>query len=207
MGSYGNTQVNSQMLQDFQNNVIMNAGQSSEQTLEVQEKYYSTLSDYLTPNQQNLELAQNIFSGSIIGGSTAIPGQAQSYSGENGDGYVDFLGYLGNNAYPPVEYPNDRVSELNDCAKDLPMFLASTMLPKPSVNADDNALAQDAARALAAWTNLSPVEQFGGITSTKSPYSKITSFVPVIPIPDSQKTYALFNNSSINFNYGGVSSG
>jgi hypothetical protein len=79
-------------------------------------------------------------------------------------------------AFPPVSYKDDRASQLSQCAKDLPMFAASSLLPKPSVNADNNALSQSAARALAAFTALSPAEQIGAITSNNTPYSKTTDF-------------------------------
>jgi hypothetical protein len=52
------------------------------------------------------------------------------------------------------------------------MFAASSLLPKPSVNADNNGLSQSAARALSAFTALSPSEQIGAITSNNTPYSK-----------------------------------
>ena len=56
------------------------------------------------------------------------------------------------------------------------MFAASSLLPKPSVNADNNALSQSAARALAAFTALSPAEQIGSITSNNTPYSKTSDY-------------------------------
>ena len=56
------------------------------------------------------------------------------------------------------------------------MFAASSLLPKPSVNADNNALSQSAARALAAFTALSPTEQIGAITSNNTPYSKTSDY-------------------------------
>jgi hypothetical protein len=56
------------------------------------------------------------------------------------------------------------------------MFAASSLLPKPSVNADNNALSQSAARALAAFTALSPAEQIGAITSNNTPYSKTSDY-------------------------------
>ena len=56
------------------------------------------------------------------------------------------------------------------------MFAASSLLPKPSVNADNNALSQSAARALAAFTALSPAEQIGAITSNNTPFSKTSDY-------------------------------
>jgi hypothetical protein len=114
----------------------------------------------------------------------------------NGNGYIDNLGYLGNNVYPPVAYPNERYDELSNCAKDLPMFAASSLLPKPSTNADNNALSQDAAKALSAYTALSPVEQIGGITSIKTPYSKLTDIRAIDPINSSKMIDVPFNGAS-----------
>jgi hypothetical protein len=93
------------------------------------------------------------------------------------------------------------------------MFAASSLLPKPSVNADSNALSQSAARALSAFTNLSPVEQVGAITRTGHlPYGSTTSerpppsilkqnvFVPVFnasPFAEAPASYGNFNSTTL----------
>jgi hypothetical protein len=157
--------------------------------------YYSTLQNYLNPSMQNLQLAQNVYSGNIMGGAPQ-PGATSSYSDSVGNGYVDNLGYLNGDSFPPVAYSNDRASELSKCAKDLPMFAASSLLPKPSTNANNNALSQSAARALSAYTALSPVEQIGAITSINTPYSKTSDVRALDPIPQSSMVTPLFNASS-----------
>ena len=105
-----------------------------------------------------------------------LPGASSTYKNSPGDGFVDNLGHLGGLTFPSVNFQNDRASQLSQCAKDLPMFAASSLLPKPSVNANNNALSQSAARALAAFTALSPVEQIGAITSNNTPYSKTSDY-------------------------------
>jgi hypothetical protein len=76
------------------------------------------------------------------------------------------------------------------------MFAASSLLPKPSSNADNNALSQDAARALAAWTNLSPVEQIGALTSIGNmPYGTTVSERPIPLIPQNSVLTPMFNSS------------
>jgi hypothetical protein len=162
-----------QQLQNYQDSITMGVGTNLNTVNSMAAQYYAILENYLSPTQLNLELAQNISSKSIYPGSTT-GGQSSYYEDSTGNGYVDNLGYLGNNVYPSVSYGNDRMAELSNCAKDLPMFAASSLLPKASTNADNNALSQDAARALSAFTALSPVEQIGGITSIKTPYSKLT---------------------------------
>ena len=184
-----------QNLQNYQNTLNVNNNTSINEINEMASKYYSILENYLNPTPMNLELAQNINSNSVLAGPTA-PGSSNSYSDNNGNGYIDNLGYLGNNVYPPVAYQNERYDELSNCAKDLPMFAASSLLPKPSTNADNNALSQDAARALSAYTALSPVEQIGGITSIKTPYSKLTDIRAIDPINNSQMVNVPFNGSS-----------
>jgi hypothetical protein len=167
-------------LQGYQDDITMGVGTNLNDVNQMASKYYSLLEDYLNPTALNLELAQNISAGPIYPGSSA-GGQSSYYENTSGNGYIDNLGYLGNNVYPPVSYGNDRMAELSSCAKDLPMFAASSLLPKASTNADNNALSQDAARALSAFTALSPVEQIGGITSIKTPYSKLTDLRALPP--------------------------
>jgi len=184
-----------QNLQNYQNSVLVNTGTSGDQINKMGANYYSTLQNYLNPSMQNLQLAQNVYQGNIMGG-TSQPGSTSSYSDSLGNGYVDNLGYLNGDYFPPVAYSNDRASELSKCAKDLPMFAASSLLPKPSTNADNNALSQSAARALSAYTALSPVEQIGAITSINTPYSKTSDVRALNPIPQSSMVTPLFNASS-----------
>ena len=184
-----------QNLQNYQNNLNVNNNTSINEINQMASNYYSILENYLNPTPMNLELAQNLSTNNSMGGQV-VPGAASSYSDSNGNGYIDNLGYLGNNVYPSVAYPNERYDELSNCAKDLPMFAASSLLPKPSTNADNNALSQDAARALSAYTALSPVEQIGGITRIKTPYSKLTDIRAIDPINSSQLVNVPFNGSS-----------
>jgi hypothetical protein len=142
----------------------------------------------------NLQLAQNIYSRPIMAGQP-MPGAATTYTNNFGDGYTDNLGFLDGTSYPPVNYANDRAAQLSQCATDLPMFAASSLLPKPSPNADNNALSQSAARALAAYTALSPVEQIGAITSINTPYSKTSDIRALDQIPQKSMQTALFNSS------------
>jgi len=193
--SSGPSLETTQNLQNYQNNVLVNVGTSSDQINKMGANYYSTLQNYLNPSMQNLQLAQNVYSGNIMGGPSQ-PGATSSYSDSVGNGYVDNLGYLNGESFPPVAYSNDRASELSKCAKDLPMFAASSLLPKPSTNADNNALSQSAARALAAYTALSPVEQIGAITSINTPYSKTSDVRALDPIPQSSMLTPLFNSAS-----------
>jgi hypothetical protein len=191
----GSTLADTQALQNYQDSLMVNSNTSIADINDMASNYYSVLQNYLNPTPLNLELAQNISSGSIVPGST-VTGESSSYSDSNGGGYIDNLGYLGKNVYPPVAYGNDRSAELSSCAKDLPMFAASSLLPKPSTNADNNALSQDAARALAAFTALSPVEQIGGITSIKTPYSKLTDIRAIDPIEKDKMLNVPFNGAS-----------
>ena len=162
-------------LENYQNSIVMNVGTSVEDINKSGARYYLNLQNYLNPSIDNLELAQNISSRPIQAG-VPLPGASSFYKNSLGDGYTDNLGHLKGSAYPPVAYTNDRAAQLSQCAKDLPMFAASSLLPKPSVNADNNGLSQSAARALAAFTALSPAEQIGAITSNNSPYSKTSDF-------------------------------
>lgn len=181
-------------LEDYQKSLMVNNGTSADQINKMGAQYYANLQNYLNPSMGNLQLAQNISSFPIVGGVNSLGGSS-SYSNVNGAGYSDNLGYLGNSAYPPVAYSNDRAAQLSQCAKDLPMFAASSLLPKPSANADNNALSQSAARALAAYTALSPVEQIGAITSNNTPYSKTSDIRALDQIPQSSIQTALFNSS------------
>jgi hypothetical protein len=162
-------------LENYQDSIVMNIGSSVEDINKSGARYYLNLQNYLNPSIDNLELAQNISSRPIQAG-VPLPGASSFYKNSLGDGYTDNLGHLGGSAYPPVAYQNDRAEQLSQCAKDLPMFAASSLLPKPSVNADNNALSQSAARALAAFTALSPAEQIGAITSNNTPYSKTSDY-------------------------------
>ena len=184
-----------QSVENYQNQVVVNAGTSADQINQYGAMYYANLQNYLNPSLANLQLAQNISASPNYGGPTQAPGAANSYSDANGSGYVDNLGYLNNETYPPVSYANDRVSQLSQCARDLPMFAASSLLPKPSANADNNALSQSAARALAAFTALAPVEQIGAITSINTPYSKTSDIRALDQIPMKQMQTPLFNAS------------
>jgi hypothetical protein len=162
-------------LENYQDNLIMNVGTSVEDVNKSGAQYYLNLQNYLNPSIDNLELAQNISSRPIVGG-VPLPGAAEYYSNNLGDGFVSNLGQLTGQYFPSVNYQNNRAMQLSNCAKDLPMFAASSLLPKPSVNADNNALSQSAARALAAFTALSPSEQIGAITSNGTPYSKTSDY-------------------------------
>jgi hypothetical protein len=187
-----------QNLQNYQNNITMNTTTNVDMVNRMGADYYSTLQNYLNPSVNNLELAQNIYPGPIQGGVYPA-GASSSYSNSQGGGFVDNLGYLDGSAYPSVAYSNDRASQLSNCAKDLPMFAASSLLPKPSSNANSNELSQSAARALAAYTALSPVEQIGAITSINIPYSKTSDIRAIDQIPQSSMQTALFNSASANY--------
>ena len=182
-------------LENYQRSLVMNIGTGIEQVNKQGSQYYLNLQNFLSPGIQNLELASNISARPIQGGVT-LPGAPQSYSNKNGDGYVGNLGHLGGlGSFPTVAYSNERAAQLSKCAKDLPMFAASSLLPKPSSNSDNNALSQSAARALAAFTNLSPVEQIGAITSNNTPYSKTTDIRALIQLEQSNVYTPMFNSS------------
>jgi len=183
-------------VENYQQGIVENIGTSVEQVNKQGAQYYLNLQNYLNPSIQNLELASNISARPIQGG-VSLPGAAESYSNKNGDGYISNLGHLsGLGAYPPVAYSNERAAQLSKCASDLPLFAASSLLPKPSSNADNNALSQSAARALAAWTNLAPVEQIGAITSTKLPFSKTTDERAIVQIPQTSIQTPMFYAAS-----------
>ena len=181
-------------LETYQDNIVMNVGTSVEDVNKTGARYYSNLQNYLNPSIDNLELAQNVSSRPIMAG-VPLPGAASFYKNSIGDGFTDNLGHLGSMAFPPVSYQNDRAAQLSQCAKDLPMFAASSLLPKPSVNADNNALSQSAARALAAFTALSPAEQIGAITSNNSPFSKTSDFRALDQIPLQEMVTPIFGAS------------
>jgi len=204
-----NSLPNAQNLENYQNNLVMNVGTSVEDVNKSGARYYLNLQNYLNPSIDNLELAQNISARPIMAG-VPLPGAAEFYKNNLGDGYTGNLGYLNGNAFPSVSYKNDRAAQLSQCAKDLPMFAASSLLPKPSVNANNNALSQSAARALAAFTALSPVEQIGAITSNNTPYSKTSDFRALDPIDWNNYIDPVFQGASalgIPPYYGQVNSG
>ena len=181
-------------LERYQDNVVMNVGTSVEDVNKTGARYYTNLQNYHNPSVDNLELAQNISSRPIMAG-VPLPGAANFYKNSIGDGFTDNLGHLNGNAFPPVSYQNDRAAQLSQCAKDLPMFAASSLLPKPSVNADNNALSQNAARALAAFTALSPAEQIGAITSNNTPFSKTSDYRALDQIPLQDMVTPIFGAS------------
>jgi hypothetical protein len=184
-----------QNLENYQDKLVMNVGTSLEDVNKSGARYYLNLQNYLNPSIDNLELAQNISARPIMGG-VPLPGAAETYRNSLGDGLVKNLGHLGGNTFPSVSYQNDRAAQLSQCAKDLPMFAASSLLPKPSVNADNNALSQSAARALAAFTALSPVEQIGAITSNNTPYSKTADYRALNPIDYNNYVDPVFQGAS-----------
>ena len=196
-------------LEKYQDSVVMNIGTSVEDVNKTGAQYYLNLQNYLNPSIDNLELAQNISSRPIMGG-VPLPGASSFYKNSIGDGYTDNLGHLGGLSFPPVSYKDDRASQLSQCAKDLPMFAASSLLPKPSVNADNNALSQSAARALAAFTALSPAEQIGAITSNNTPFSKTTDYRALDQIPIQSMSTPMFGSASALYippTFGQVNSG
>jgi hypothetical protein len=190
----GNSLANTIALENYQDTILMNTGTSTAEVNKIGAQYYLDLQNYLNPSRQNLELASNIQATPVVAG-VPLPGAPESYEYKNGNGYVNNLGFLqGVGAFPPVAYSNDRAAQLSKCAKDLPMFAASSLLPKPSVNADNNALSQSAARALAAWTNLSPVEQSGALTRIGNlPYGTTVSERPIPLIPQNSIVTPMFN--------------
>jgi hypothetical protein len=190
----GPSLTSAQDLENYQESLVMNVGTSSEDVNKSGARYYLNLQNYLNPSIDNLELAQNISSRPTQAG-VPLPGAASFYKNSLGDGYTDNLGHLGGQSFPPVAYQNDRAAQLSQCAKDLPMFAASSLLPKPSVNADNNALSQSAARALAAFTNLSPAEQIGAITSNNTPYSKTSDIRALDQISINSMQTPMFGSS------------
>jgi len=195
-------------LENYQDSIVMNVGSSVDDINKSGARYYLNLQNYLNPSIDNLELAQNISSRPIQAG-VPLPGASSFYKNSLGDGYTDNLGHLDGHAFPPVAYQNDRAAQLSQCAKDLPMFAASSLLPKPSVNADNNGLSQNAARALAAFTALSPAEQIGAITSNNTPYSKTSDYRALDQIPINSMQTPMFAASPalyISPSYGQVQS-
>jgi hypothetical protein len=182
-------------LENYQDSMVMNVGTSVEDVNKTGAQYYLNLQNYLNPSIDNLELAQNISARPIMAG-VPLPGASSTYKNNLGDGFTSNLGKLGGNVFPSVNYSNTRADQLSQCAKDLPMFAASSLLPKPSVNADNNALSQSAARALAAFTALSPAEQIGAITSNNTPYSKTTDYRALDQINYSNFQTPMFGSAS-----------
>jgi hypothetical protein len=192
----GGPSLNATMdLENYQDRVVMNVGTSVDDVNKAGARYYLNLQNYLNPSIDNLELAQNISARPVMAG-VPLPGASSFYKNNLGDGYVNNLGYLGSQVCPSVSYQNDRAAQLSQCAKDLPMFAASSLLPKPSVNANNNALSQSAARALAAFTALSPVEQIGAITSNNTPYSKTSDYRALDQINYNNYVDPIFQGSS-----------
>jgi len=191
---YGNTLANSQKIQNYQDAINVNNMTSSDDINQMANKYFSDLENYLNPSMANLELIQNVSSAPISAGSTN-PMDAHAYTAANGDGYSSNLGYLNGVAHPPVTFGDSRTDQLSQCAKDLPMFAASSLLPKPSTNAGNNALSQSAARALAAFTALGAVEQIGAITSDGSVYSKMSDLRALPAIDQYNTATSIFYNT------------
>jgi hypothetical protein len=185
MAQYGNTLSNTQNIQNFGDQVSVNTSTTNADINNMTTKYFTDLQNYLNPSMDNLQLIQNISSMSN-GPSNNDPYQSNSYTSELGDGFRSNLGFLNGVAYPPVTFGDSRTDQLSQCAKELPMFAASSLLPKPSTNNSDNALSQSAARALAAFTNLGPVEQIGAITSDGSVYSKMSDIRALPQIQSAQ---------------------
>lgn len=182
--------------ENFQNRIIMNNASNRDDVSQQSASFYQTLQDYLNPSSDNLELAQNISSKNIQAGRNN-PGAANMYSNDVGDGFSSVLGHLGGSDYPPVNFGDDRAAGLSKCAKDLPMFAASSLLPKPSTNASDNGLSQSAARSLAAFYALGAYEQIGVPTQIGNlPGSKITQERATFNVPQANMTVPLFNASS-----------
>jgi hypothetical protein len=181
-------------LENYQDSVVMNVGTSVDDINKTGARYYLNLQNYLNPSIDNLELAQNISARPIMAG-VPLPGASNTYKNNLGDGFTSNLGRLNGNDFPSVNYSNTRAEQLSQCAKDLPMFAASSLLPKPSVNADNNALSQSAARALAAFTALSPTEEFGALTNIGLPYGAISDFRAIPEIDYMNFQTPMFNST------------
>jgi len=194
--SYGNTQINSQNLQNFPNQVRVNTNTTTGDISNMVSSYYSNLQNYLTPSMANLQLIQNVNSDMITPDENDAK-DINNYSNSIGDGFSSNLGFLNGVSHPPVNFGDARADKLSKCAKELPMFAASSLLPKPSTNSNNNALSQSAARALAAFTALGPVEQIGAITSDGSVYSKISDLraLPQIQSTQSAMFYTTPNST------------
>ena len=194
MAEYGNTLGNSQKIQNYGSSVNINNGTTSEEVNKMTTKYFTDLQNYLNPSMANLELIQNISAMPNMAG-VAGTNQSNSYTSNVGDGFQSNLGYLNGVTYPSVSFGDSRTDQLSQCAKDLPMFAASSLLPKPSTNSGNNALSQSAARALAAFTALGAVEQIGAITSDGSVYSKMSD-IRALPAIDQYNTMtSIFYNT------------
>jgi hypothetical protein len=166
-------------VQNYQGNITMDVASTPEDVLQRGAEYSDAVLAYTNPSNVNLELASNQPSSGLN-----APGKCTYYGNTTtGNGFVDYCGELGGNTYPPVDYPGRDV-KLSQCAKDLPMFAASSLLPKASPNTDTQELTQEAAQALAALTNLSPIEQFGAPTNFGLPQEVVSSERPAPPIAD-----------------------
>lgn len=202
---YGNTQLNTQNLQNFPTQVRVNDMTTTGDISNMVSSYYSNLQNYLTPSMANLQLIQNVNPGIITPGETGT-NNINNYLNELGDGFSSNIGFLNGVSYPPVSYGDARADKLSKCAKELPMFAASSLLPKPSTNSNNNALSQSAARALAAFTALGPVEQIGAITSDGSVYSKISD-LRALPQIQSTQSAMFYTTPNTTVGYGQVQMG
>jgi hypothetical protein len=206
---YGNTQMNTQNLQNFPTQVRVNTSTTSSDISNMVSSYYSNLQNYLTPSMANLQLIQNVKTDIVTPNYDQL--HINNYGNELGDGHESNLGFLNGVSYPSINYGDARADKLSKCAKELPMFAASSLLPKPSTNSSNTALSQSAARALAAFTALGPVEQIGALTTLGNmPYGTTTDFRAVPLIPQSSVLTPLFmgpSNVGISPVYGSVISG
>ena len=173
----GPTLAATQAIQDYPSSISMDVGSTVQDVAQKGAEYSDAVLAYTNPSGQNLELASN----QPMSGLNA-PGKCNYYSDPvTGNGFVDYCGELGGQTYPAVDFPG-RDQKLSQCAKDLPMFAASSLLPKASPNADTQELTQEAAQALAALTNLSPIEQFGAPTNFGLPQEVVSSERPAPPV-------------------------
>jgi len=178
-------------VQKYQDNLSVDVATTPEDVLQRGAEYSDAVLAYTNPSGVNLELASN----QPMSGLNA-PGKCDYYGDSTtGNGYMNYCGELGGKSYPPVDYAG-RDQKLSQCAKDLPMFAASSLLPKASPNADTQELAQEAAQALAALTNLSPIEQFGAPTNFGLPQEVVSSERPAPPVPNrfNNDLVALYNS-------------
>ena len=205
LAGYGNTQMNTRNLENFSNQIRINDMTTTGEVNNMVSSYYSNLQNYLTPSMANLQLIQNVNPGFITSGETG-GNNINNYSDSLGDGFSSNLGFLNGVSYPPVNYGDARADKLSKCAKELPMFAASSLLPKPSTNSNNNALSQSAARALAAFTALGPVEQIGAITSDGSVYSKISD-LRALPQIQSTQSAMFYTTPNTTVGYGQVQMG
>ena len=178
-------------IQNYQQDVTVDVATTPEDVLQRGAQYSDAVLAYTNPSRVNLELASN----QPITGLNA-PGKCDYYGDSTtGNGFMNYCGELGGKSYPPVDYAG-RDQKLSQCAKDLPMFAAS-FFPKASPNADTQELAQEAAQALAALTNLSPIEQFGAPTNFGLPQEVVSSERPAPPVVNPQNASSVaFANSA-----------